>query len=100
MKVALTVTVTDEQRRALTGSKRLASRDEVRAFIEGTLGQLDAPKSIGATAHNPPARAPLVPSPDSYPPLLRQKLEVYKAKGWGEAELGMYVKGWYSPSSK
>lgn len=93
MKVALSVEVTDVQRRALSGTKRLATRDEVRAYVEGALGQLGAsPTPVGSTAHNPISRVPIAPSASS--PELEAQLDLYREKGWGEEALAAYVRGW------
>lgn len=110
MKVALTIEVTDNQRRALTGKNRLATRDEVRAFVEGALGQLGASTDQGTAAHNPTVRAPAAPSANyggpNLPPeatwseALSEKVAAGRAKGWREDEVAAYVRGWFTFKSR
>ena len=56
MKVALSIEITDEQRNALASAitgketKRLATRDEVREFLEGAIASLGASAVVGDAA--------------------------------------------------
>jgi hypothetical protein len=55
MKVNLSLDLTDDQLRAISGKKRNATRVEVRAFVEETIARLSAGE-IPKTADSPPAR--------------------------------------------
>ena len=85
MKVRLIVEVTDDQRRALSGGRKLATRDDVRAYVEGALGQLGVLSSSFVDQAPSALSAPLA-----------KKVKELKEKGWGDDAVGMYIKGWQS----
>jgi hypothetical protein len=93
MKVALSLEVTDDARRALSASKRLASRDEVRAFVEGVVARLSESQDSDAVS---PLAAPSR-NRDTAPftnPTLTKRLAELKAEGWTEDQLRSYERGW------
>lgn len=109
MKVALSLEVTDDQRRALAGGK-LATRDMVRAYVEGAVTALELINQPKAEAHHPPASSTTAPSTpalkvsapefEDWPEALKEKVMEKRAAGWREDEIAAYARGWfYRPRS-
>lgn len=89
MKVRLIVEVSDDQRRALTGTRKLATRDDVRLYVEGALARL-----VDVFPPPPPSSRPVPPSTPTYSKALKERVEELKAKGVGEEDIQMYIRGW------
>jgi hypothetical protein len=84
MKVAMTLEVSEDQRRAITGGRRRATRDEVRAYVEGALG--------ASVSQADPRCVPPLSVPVRTP--LDGRLADLQVAGWTEDQLASYRRGW------